>query len=985
MSNQITILQEINALIDKINGTLDISADKIADISKNARLASQEFHNIKTPRGLNEQLKKSAQYQQQLSAELKERNRLETALERQIARKNAVTSETNRQLVKTRFETQQLNREVKEQAILGSRIATEYQKLQTLYNKTGRQIQSLIAKEQRLGKLQKSEARQLKSLQAQYRLYETRIKKADVAIGRFQRNVGNYQSALTKATFAFRNFVGVFGVFSAGLIAQEIFETVKEIDALDKALAQVTETTERYEEAQNFLNNLADEAGVQINSLQRAYTKFLASAKETNLTTEETNDIFRQTAKAGAVLGLSTDQVEGAFRALEQIMSKGKVQAEEIRGQLGERLPGAFPILAKSMGLTTQELDKQLELGNVIADEVLPNFAKELEKAYSLDKVDRVETLNAAQNRLSNTWIEFVRSLEGSEGTLSKVFTFVINGLNSILETLIELNKTQEESNNDRYNSVLEAQADWYKRIGEEAAKADAEIKKANSQERINVLKQQIEEEQKIVDSLEEKHGWLAITRSEYTKNKNALEDHNEQLAFNEGLLEAAKRQLGESTNSLNSETDATKDNTQAKKDNNKERDETIKAIEGSEAYFKQQIRDLEEQQTKLATNSREWQLYAKQIQEAKDALELFQAEANGNVELISIDTPSIEEAAQNITDILNKPKEKIDLLGVDDFREQMAIRTEQLKEAQAIELQIAQETADLRRQLEESAYDAIGGIANNFFQAKIERYDADIQANNDYYSALLDNETLSEEQRDALEAERDRKNAEIERKKREVQRRAAIFEKVATSTKIIIDTAQKVAAIKAQAAVLAANPLTAALAPQALAQIPLVIGIGALALGQVATAPIPQFKDGHMQGTYEGKALINDANGSAYKEIVHRSNGVLEMYEGRNQVIDMKKGDKVIKATNAKNYLNNLSTQDLMQNLDQHIYNANMINQSYKIDNALNRVLSMQSLESKIDKLISVNKSKKTQFKLSQNISIADDLKFLKRKNNTL
>lgn len=53
---------------------------------------------------------------------------------------------------------------------------------------------------------------------------------------------------------------------------------------------------------------------------------------------------------AGSALALSKDQMDGVFLALGQMISKGKVQAEELRGQLGERLPGAFDMAAKAMG-----------------------------------------------------------------------------------------------------------------------------------------------------------------------------------------------------------------------------------------------------------------------------------------------------------------------------------------------------------------------------------------------------------------------------------------------------------------------------------------------------------------------------------------------------------------------------------------------------------------------------------------------------------
>ena len=50
-------------------------------------------------------------------------------------------------------------------------------------------------------------------------------------------------------------------------------------------------------------------------------------------------------AQASVVLGMSQEETEGALRAVQQMMSKGKVQAEELRGQLGERLPADAIVL----------------------------------------------------------------------------------------------------------------------------------------------------------------------------------------------------------------------------------------------------------------------------------------------------------------------------------------------------------------------------------------------------------------------------------------------------------------------------------------------------------------------------------------------------------------------------------------------------------------------------------------------------------------
>lgn len=103
----------------------------------------------------------------------------------------------------------------------------------------------------------------------------------------------------------------------------------------------------------------------------------------TNITAGQTRDIYTSVAEASRVMGLSADDTTGALLALGQMASKGKVQAEELRGQLGERIPGAFAIAARAMGVSNSQLDKMLEKGQVVAEDFLPKFAAEMHKTFS--------------------------------------------------------------------------------------------------------------------------------------------------------------------------------------------------------------------------------------------------------------------------------------------------------------------------------------------------------------------------------------------------------------------------------------------------------------------------------------------------------------------------------------------------------------------------------------------------------------------------
>lgn len=169
-----------------------------------------------------------------------------------------------------------------------------------------------------------------------------------------------------------------------------------------------------------YASELAHRLGLELIGTTQGYAKLQASALGTNLAGQKTRDIFTAVASAGAVMGLSADAQAGALLALSQMMSKGTVQAEELKGQLGERLPGAFQIAAKAMNVTTGELQKMLENGQVVAEDFLPKFAAALQASVNgaLPAAERSSRANL--QRLENALTEFKLRIANS-GLLDKV------------------------------------------------------------------------------------------------------------------------------------------------------------------------------------------------------------------------------------------------------------------------------------------------------------------------------------------------------------------------------------------------------------------------------------------------------------------------------------------------------------------------------------------------------------------------------------
>ena len=187
-----------------------------------------------------------------------------------------------------------------------------------------------------------------------------------------------------------------------------------------------------------FVRATARQLGLDLDSTANSYAKLSAASRGTALEGQATREIFGAVSRAATTLGLSTSEADGALLAITQMMSKGTVQSEELRGQLGERLPGAFQIAARAMGVSTQELGKMLEAGQVMAEEFLPKFAKQLEKELGQASADAAGTASRELNRLKNDFSDLVKTVAegGSAKAMGGFFGLVAQGLAGITEKM---------------------------------------------------------------------------------------------------------------------------------------------------------------------------------------------------------------------------------------------------------------------------------------------------------------------------------------------------------------------------------------------------------------------------------------------------------------------------------------------------------------------------------------------------------------------
>ena len=109
---------------------------------------------------------------------------------------------------------------------------------------------------------------------------------------------------------------------------------------------------------------------------------------------------FQNVTAAIKATGGSTEDVRGAITAMVQVFSKGKVSAEELSGQLGERLPGAVTLFAKANKMTLPELQKNLKAGTVGLNELM-TFIRQLGEEFDGTAKDIASSNEEAGARLT--------------------------------------------------------------------------------------------------------------------------------------------------------------------------------------------------------------------------------------------------------------------------------------------------------------------------------------------------------------------------------------------------------------------------------------------------------------------------------------------------------------------------------------------------------------------------------------------------------
>jgi tape measure domain-containing protein len=225
----------------------------------------------------------------------------------------------------------------------------------------------------------------------------------------------------------------------ASEVAVEFVKTVAQAEQFQKALTAVYGSSALAASQFSFLKATANAAGVSVAGLEKDFVKYSAATKSANIPLETTNGLFAALTRGASALGASSEDVSGAINALGQIASKGTVSMEELRQQLGDRIPGALGIAAKGLGITEKQLIALVESGQLASRDFFPAFKAGLE-GIRADADGLTNNWNRLLNAFRSTFqaVGDAGGLDILKGALS-VLGVVIGGVVVALQSLFEL------------------------------------------------------------------------------------------------------------------------------------------------------------------------------------------------------------------------------------------------------------------------------------------------------------------------------------------------------------------------------------------------------------------------------------------------------------------------------------------------------------------------------------------------------------------
>lgn len=240
---------------------------------------------------------------------------------------------------------------------------------------------------------------------------------------------------------------GAITIAATVALSGKIMTTGQDFESALSGLTAITGSTDKAAKEFDYLRDQSNRLGLDLLKTSRDYTQFAAAVGD-KLPKDQMRSIFEGASEWGLVTGASADEASRALKSLNQMMSKGTVMSEELKGQLSEALPGAVGLFVKALNqmkgttnLTEKDLFDLMQQGKLFSKDILPEVAKQMKAAArnggALDKAMKSNRASwqRLQTSMQNAMNIFFASGFGNELTSAfDAISAAVNGSGGAFE-----------------------------------------------------------------------------------------------------------------------------------------------------------------------------------------------------------------------------------------------------------------------------------------------------------------------------------------------------------------------------------------------------------------------------------------------------------------------------------------------------------------------------------------------------------------------
>lgn len=312
----------------------------------------------------------------------------------------------------------------------------------------------LTSAEQKLQEFANSNASpaDIEVAQRQVDQLEKEVQQADQAFNDFQAEVGRANTQLKEtdsaaasakkgldgAKFAVDALVGAMAALGVGLGLRELAEAADSYTNLSARIKIATAEHGNFEQAMAGVHQVALATNSNLEATAGLFTKVNDVGKQMGMTQQQSLDLVKTINMAIQTGGGSAQASEAAITQFTQALQSGVLRGDEFNSIM-EQAPGISKALAASLGVTTGELRKMAETGELSTEKVIK--ALQGQSAAIQAEYDQFPTtIGNALTKIATQWQILIGTMDQANGASATVaeWLVVIADNMGIVKTLID-------------------------------------------------------------------------------------------------------------------------------------------------------------------------------------------------------------------------------------------------------------------------------------------------------------------------------------------------------------------------------------------------------------------------------------------------------------------------------------------------------------------------------------------------------------------